>query len=238
MIGHEGSGSLHSFLKKRGWVTELSAAAQPLGRGFDIIRAVIQVTPFGLGKRFVELLIITDWLKEHWRDIVVAYFQYVLMLKNSPLPSYLFDELRTLSVIRFAYRDKVPGDAFTRALSSSLQRPYPLHQILTAPSILYNWDEEKVRKTLDLLDVRKCRVIVSAKNLDGLVSEASWNKEKWYGTAYRVEALGPELVSKCLQRIDSMDYSIPRPNQFIPTNLHVDRISVQPINVCSNLFMV
>jgi insulysin len=55
LVGHEGNGSLHSFLKNKGWITDLSTAAQSLGRGFDILRAVIQVTPAGLGEISVAI---------------------------------------------------------------------------------------------------------------------------------------------------------------------------------------
>jgi insulysin len=158
------------------------------------------------------------------------------MLKASSLPHYLFQELRDLREIRFNYKDKTPVDFCTRAIASNLQRIFPVRQILTAPVLLWKWEEMKVRKILELVDIRKCRVIVTAKNLNHLVSASSWSKEKWYGTLYRIESLDPDLISKCLERIFEGDFTIPRPNEFIPQNLSVERFDL-PSNQVSWFFL-
>src|ERR1700712_2710707 len=44
LVGHEGPGSLHSYLKSKGWITELSAGPQALGRGFDMFKATLYLT--------------------------------------------------------------------------------------------------------------------------------------------------------------------------------------------------
>lgn len=48
-IGHEGPGSLHSYLKGKGWLTSLNAAPQTLGRGFAMIKITIYLTKEGFG---------------------------------------------------------------------------------------------------------------------------------------------------------------------------------------------
>jgi len=47
LVGHEGPGSLHSYLKKQGWITELSAGPTPLGRGFDSFKVTLYLTVDG-----------------------------------------------------------------------------------------------------------------------------------------------------------------------------------------------
>jgi insulysin len=174
---------------------------------------------------------------EHWRELVIAYFQYVLMLKDSALPFYLFQEHQALSSIRFTHRDKSNSDAYVRAISSNLQRPFPVHRVLTAPLLLWKWEEGKVREVLDLVDIRKCRVIVCANDLSKVVSEPSWLRERWYGTEYRVEPLDTTTISQSLGVQPSFGFFVPRPNQFIPELLHIDRprveaSQVRPITRC------
>lgn len=48
-IGHEGPGSVHSYLKQKGWVTALSAGSQALGRGMGMMRVTVQLTKEGFG---------------------------------------------------------------------------------------------------------------------------------------------------------------------------------------------
>lgn len=46
-VGHEGPGSLHAYLKNKGWITSLSAGAQNLGREFAMFKATIHLTKEG-----------------------------------------------------------------------------------------------------------------------------------------------------------------------------------------------
>lgn len=50
-VGHEGPGSLHAYLKGKGWITQLSAGEQELARGFAMFKCTVQLTKDGLGKR-------------------------------------------------------------------------------------------------------------------------------------------------------------------------------------------
>lgn len=44
LSGHEGPGSLHSYLKKKGWITDLSSGPQSLARGFDMFKLTVYLT--------------------------------------------------------------------------------------------------------------------------------------------------------------------------------------------------
>ena len=46
-IGHEGRGSLHSYLKTKGWITSLSAGPQSLARGFSTFKVTVYLTHAG-----------------------------------------------------------------------------------------------------------------------------------------------------------------------------------------------
>jgi insulysin len=50
LLGHEGAGSLHSYLKERGWVTTLSSAVQDLARGFTTFRVTLSLSQNGFRK--------------------------------------------------------------------------------------------------------------------------------------------------------------------------------------------
>jgi insulysin len=49
-IGHEGVGSLHSYLKRKGWLTRLWSGRQATGRGFGFFKINIRLTKSGLGE--------------------------------------------------------------------------------------------------------------------------------------------------------------------------------------------
>lgn len=49
-IGHEGRGSLLSYLKKQGWCNHLSAGQSHDANGFAFFKVSLQLTPQGLGE--------------------------------------------------------------------------------------------------------------------------------------------------------------------------------------------
>ena len=49
ILGHEGPGSLHSYLRGKEWITSLNATPQTLGRGFAIFKIYTTLTKEGFG---------------------------------------------------------------------------------------------------------------------------------------------------------------------------------------------
>jgi insulysin len=46
-VGHEGPGSLHSYLKRKGWLTSLSSGPQNLAREFAMFKVTLHLTQEG-----------------------------------------------------------------------------------------------------------------------------------------------------------------------------------------------
>lgn len=49
-VGHEGPGSLHAYLKKKGWITSLSSGPQNLARGFAMFKVTVYLTLDGFSE--------------------------------------------------------------------------------------------------------------------------------------------------------------------------------------------
>jgi insulysin len=56
-VGHEGPGSLHSYLKKKGWITSLNAGAQNLARGIAMFKATCHLTKEGFSESILMISI-------------------------------------------------------------------------------------------------------------------------------------------------------------------------------------
>jgi insulysin len=59
-IGHEGPGSVMSYLKKMGWVNTLSAGASGGVTGFDLFKITLDLTANGLGQLYLPSLTIIN----------------------------------------------------------------------------------------------------------------------------------------------------------------------------------
>ena len=55
-IGHEGKGSMLSYLKRRGWVNYLQAGMSHGSAGFDFAKVTVDLTPEGLRTSNSELM--------------------------------------------------------------------------------------------------------------------------------------------------------------------------------------
>jgi hypothetical protein len=49
LLGHEGPGSIHAYLKNKGWISYLSAGIHGGGRGFSNFKVIIVLTKDGMG---------------------------------------------------------------------------------------------------------------------------------------------------------------------------------------------
>lgn len=212
-VGHEGPGSLHSYLKNKGWITALSCGPQPLARGFAMFRVTIQMTKEGF---------------EHYDEIILSVFKYLSMMRSSELPAWYQQEMSRLRAIRFRFQEKRAPDDYAVWVSEHMTWPLPRDQILSGPQLVEEWDqngEREVREILDRLRINRGRALLMAKKEEHerVKGPVEWEHEPIYGTAYRVERFNEEFIQKAESPNDLQELHLPGPNEFIPTNLNVDK---------------
>jgi insulysin len=124
---------------------------------------------------------------------LLSVYKYLEFLRTSSLPTYIYDESKSIAESRFRFAEKRSPDKYVSSLAERLAGPYPRDLVLCAESLMWQWDEPAVRKLLDTLSVERSRVMLMAK--DGL-PEGSWTKEKWYNAEYWTEKLPGSLVEQ------------------------------------------
>ena len=78
LIGHEGSGSILSLLKKLGWANSLFSGSYNVSVGCEFFRIQVDLTEEGLN---------------HYEDVVKVVFQYIDTLKREGVKKWIFDEV-------------------------------------------------------------------------------------------------------------------------------------------------
>jgi insulysin len=224
-VGHEGRGSLHSYLKKKGWITSLSAGPQSLGRGFSMFKVTVYLTQAGF---------------ENYRSIILGVFKCLSLLRSSEFPSWYQREISMMYQTRFRFKEKSKAESYAVWISTRMEWPVPRELVLAAPQLSWEWDEsnenggglKQVRDTLEMLTVEKGRVVLMAtasehkKVGDGSGDEGGWEKEPIYGTDYKVEKLDDEFLEQAQGSNDIPELFLPGPNEFMPTNLDVEKREV------------
>ncbi|KAI9446597.1 Metalloenzyme, LuxS/M16 peptidase-like protein, partial [Lactarius indigo] len=218
IIGHEGAGSLHSFLKERGWITGLSAGVQDLARGFATFKITLYLSQNGF---------------QNYREVAMSTFKFMSMLRSTDLSPTHQKEVSTLSSIRFRFSEKRRPDDYAVWVADKLSWPVPRELVIKAPQVVSEWDSDGVAqavalRTLEGLSVQNSRTVLMAKKeeFERTIGPQQWQTEPWYGTQYRVERLDDEFVREAEGPNTIDTFHLPRPNEFIPKRLDVDKREV------------
>ncbi|KAL0946537.1 hypothetical protein HGRIS_012745 [Hohenbuehelia grisea] len=218
-IGHEGPGSLYSYLKDKGWVTTLSSGPQNLARGFAMFKVTIFLTEEGF---------------KHHRTVSLAAFKYLSLLRSSEIEAWHQRESSILSRTRFRFAEKRKPDDYAVWIAEQMAWPVPKDHILLAPQVTWEWDEgsdgpQKLQEMLRGFTAENGRAVLMAKAslFEKIAPGEQWEHEPWYGTPYRVERLDEAFLKEAAGPNTIPDLFLPGPNEFIPTNLEVDKREVQ-----------
>ncbi|KAH7911404.1 Metalloenzyme, LuxS/M16 peptidase-like protein [Hygrophoropsis aurantiaca] len=214
-VGHEGPGSLHSYLKNKGWVTSLNSGPQALGRGFAMFKVTLHLTKDGF---------------DNYRSVVLAVFKYLSLLRSSAFPAWVQSEQSKISQIRFRFSEKRRPESYAVWISEHMTWPVPPELVLAAPQLIWEWEqpeegEREVKALLEKFTIDRGRVVLMAKKeeYERLSQAQEWQKEKWYGTGYRVERWQEAFTQQAQAPNDIVELYLPGPNEFIPSNLEVDK---------------
>ncbi|KAJ7172120.1 Metalloenzyme, LuxS/M16 peptidase-like protein [Mycena filopes] len=221
-VGHEGPGSIHSYLKEKGWITALSCAPQNLARGFTAFKVTAYLTIEGF---------------QNHREVSLTVFKYLSLLRESQFEAFHQRELVTLAATKFRFKEKGRPDSYATWAAEHMTRPVPLELVLSAQALVWDWDgdsqpggggEAKVREYLDQFRAENARVTLMAKGAEHvqLAPNAVWKKEPWYGTEYYVEKFDDAFIQQAQGHNDLKELYLPGPNKFIPTNVEVDKRDV------------
>ncbi|KAK9470594.1 Metalloenzyme, LuxS/M16 peptidase-like protein [Dipodascopsis tothii] len=202
LVGHEGPGSILSYLRARAWATGLSASESPIAVGASLFRVHISLTEDGL---------------RHYRDVVVAVFQYLRMLRETPSQEWLFRELQDVAAMAFRFRQKDGASSTTSSLAASMRFGLPRDRVLSARELMPVYDAALIDACAQHLSDRAFNVDIVSQDFPG-----TWDQtERWYGTEYRVEPVDDALLAaiRAAPAVDAL--RLPDPNDFIATDFAV-----------------
>ncbi|KAF9652907.1 hypothetical protein BDM02DRAFT_3183249 [Thelephora ganbajun] len=221
-VGHEGPGSLHSYLKQKGWLTSLSSGPQNLAREFAMFKVTLHLTREGFS---------------NYRDVILAVHKYLSLLRSSEFPPWYQKELSIINATRFRFAEKQRPDDYAVWVSEHLAWPVERDTVLSSAQLVSEWDEsgegeKEVREILNTLTIDEGRAVVMARpdefeRVFGAEGKPlNWESEPWYGTKYLVERFSEDFVSRAREPNDIPGLYLPKRNEFLPENLDVDKLDV------------
>ncbi|KAL7425090.1 metalloprotease [Cryptotrichosporon argae] len=210
-LGHEGKGSVLSYLKRKGWANTLRAGAHDDATGFSTMKITIELTPDGL---------------EHWRDVALAVFNSIRVLTKEPPSEQVYNEIKRMSEISFRFAERGRTQDYAMMLAAWIGTPVPREKIISSKHLLESFDPAPISAVFDLLDPRKALIGVTSRELPQNV-EGSFDKtEPIYGTEYTRRKLDAEFLRAATTGAPIPELFLPAPNLFIPERLDVEKTDV------------
>lgn len=222
LLGHEGPNSLLSFLKKQGWANGLGASTDADLSDFYTFEVTVQLTEKGMN---------------NIDSVIEAIFSYIRLLREAPIPKYIFEETLQLSELEWRFLTPGAPGQFAQSLAQNAQKyPQPLtiagprrlalrvsnDRLIDSnkPRVQFDSElqfQETLKSTSDLVSklcVDKALITVVSKSFDGRNNKY----EKWYGTRYNVKPISASSFSQWTncRRASDLGFGYPRPNVFIP----------------------
>ncbi|KAL5582861.1 hypothetical protein UlMin_015303 [Ulmus minor] len=207
LLGHEGRGSLLSFLKARGWATSLSAGVGDEGMHHSsmayIFAMSIHLTDSGLEKVF---------------EIIGSVYQYLKLLRQVPPQEWIFKEIQDIGNMEFRFAEEQPQDDYAAELAENLLL-YPAEHVIYGDYVYKIWDEKLIKHILGFFTPENMRVDVVSKS--SFKPEAC-QCEPWFGSHYIEEDISSSLIEMWRDppKIDD-SLHLPSKNEFIPSDFSI-----------------
>ena len=200
LFGHESSYTITSSLKKDNLITDLTTSKDEYAKTFSTFEIEVKLTKKGL---------------ENYKEVILRILKYIKTIQEKKINVRYFNEVKNIAQLNFDFKDKKKPIDFAEEYAEYLIT-YKPEDIFTGKSLYKEYNEQLIRKYLDLLTLENLNISFISKSLK---NECNLT-EKIYGTKYTKEKLKitqEEIDSYKCEHI--FDY--PPENKFCPKNLEI-----------------
>lgn len=153
--------------------------------------------------RYVHANVNSNIPSENYKNVILAAFHYLSLLRSAQFESFHQHERVLLSTLRFRFSEKKRPDDYATWVSEHLTWPIPPELLIAGPQLTWDWgneglEEKTIRSYLESFRVNGGRVVLMAKkeNHEQVNPGQDWQTEPWYGTGYSVKRWDQEFVEK------------------------------------------
>ncbi len=204
LIGHEGDGSLHQYLKERGWIESLAASIDDFDRNNSIFNVSIELTPEG---------------DRHQQQITDALFKYIDLIKATPPSEWLYDEQATVANVGFRFQEKSRPMGLVYRLAPLIDE-YPASDLLVANYLMEEFDAKLIRRYMDYLSPTNVLIEYTAPDVEGDALEP------WFQVPYKLEKLDAKTIAEASH--SQAELYLPVRNPFLP-----DALTLVPVDTAA-----
>ena len=199
LLGHEGAGSLRSWIVSKGWGNGVSCNVEIDIADMELFDVSVDLTEEGLKHRY---------------EVVDAIFGYIDMLRSKDIPDYVVPEVAQVAKIGFQFSENRDPMSYTSSIAAEMQH-FPPERYLTGSRLIENPNLEDVKSYLSNLVPEQAVVKTAATEFKGKTKLNA----RIYNTDYnQIDLKSETLKWKRTKFTDYPDLKYPAPNELIPTN--------------------
>ena len=204
ILGHEGKGSLLSYLKDKGFAISLSASAGDIAKEFSAATIRIGLTPAG---------------QENYKEVIKATLDYIELMKKEGHQLHVFNELKTMSELEEIYANK--GEGMWRATQLANEAMmYPLDVAGRVNYILNDSTPNQYENLLTYLSPDNMMVTLLAKGVDT-------DKEEQHYKALYSYTEDSQFYRELINPLPRPEYMLASVNPFIPKAASVPKRKIK-----------
>lgn len=197
ILGHEGEGSLLSYLKQHNWAKGITAGTELNYQGGGVFAIRVELTEKGLSNQ---------------NAVIMSVFQLINRIREQGVQRWLFNEQAQVAQMQFRYQDIVPSSDYSRRLASAMH-DYPAADILQGVYLMSDFDATLINRYLSEFTPDKLLITVMAPNVD--VDQTS----PYYNTAYSVRPIAKAVLAQWRDAGLNDSLQLPAANPFLARDL-------------------
>ncbi|XP_051855664.1 nardilysin isoform X2 [Antechinus flavipes] len=203
LVGHEGKGSILSFLRKKCWALALFGGNGETGFEQNSTYSVFSIS-----------ITLTDEGYEHFNEVAHTVFQYLKMLQQLGPDKRIFEEIQKIEDNEFHYQEQTDPVEYVENMCENMQL-YPLPDFLTGDQLLFEYKPEIITDALNQLIPQKANLVLLSAANEGKCDL----REKWFGTHYSIEDIEKTWADLWNSDFElNPDLHLPAENKYIATD--------------------
>ncbi|KAL0818303.1 hypothetical protein ABMA28_008789 [Loxostege sticticalis] len=204
LLGHEGKGSLLSYLRKKVWALGIYTGNSESGIDYTSMYSL-----------FSTQVVLTKNGLDHVDEVLEALFSYINMLRHIGPSERIYNEIKAIEETGFRFDEESQPADYVEMLSENMHQ-YPPEHYITGDRLYYKYDPKGITELLDCMRADTVNIMILSNKHSTPIQYDT--KEKWFGTQYRREEIPKNWLERWLTVDPYPQFHLPEENVYITTD--------------------
>ncbi|XP_054162620.1 nardilysin-like [Oppia nitens] len=211
IVGHEGKGSLISFLRKENLALELVGGIDDSGFSNNKYSSVFQI-----------VIKLTELGNEKIDKVIEYIFEYLNVLQKEGPKEWFFKEMKRIEKNGFNWQEEHTAIDYVKKLANNL-KTYPIEYVLCGNKF-FEYDGQLIQSYLNLLTPNNAQFVRLLTNV--FKDKKDVQIEKWFGTKYTVNDVPKKWLEFKSKDVLTNRFHFPIPNPYIATDFEIKKVNL------------